>query len=308
MAIQWAKIRWEEISCPICRCTRRNLFWKGRASRYGAGPVFSVVECTGCGHLYETPRPVLEDFVDYILGEDRLYHPPEGLIKRMLAFFSRHFDARIITAALTRGARVLEVGCGDGQLLQRLSDQHVRAEGVEPDAGLARIAQKTGRCIHPTAFEGFRPGFPYDAAVLRYVIANLYHPMEAFRRLSNMLTPKGRLFLWIQDFTWMKKGAASRLIVQNGLPLWKHGFTRKSMAYALGENGFTILAVRQKILPNDVVNAAMEGLLTPRKTFFRGAHPSKAWRSLIPLLGLPGAFLLAGLNRSFRILVIAQKV
>jgi len=51
----------------------------------------------------------------------------------------------IITREIQPGARVLDLGCGDGQLLERLQrERQVRGQGVEIDAKAALGATERG--------------------------------------------------------------------------------------------------------------------------------------------------------------------
>ena len=49
-----------------------------------------------------------------------------------------HFHRWILRALPTRLDRVLDVGCGRGTLLARLAARAERAEGIDPDPGMAR--------------------------------------------------------------------------------------------------------------------------------------------------------------------------
>jgi 2-polyprenyl-3-methyl-5-hydroxy-6-metoxy-1,4-benzoquinol methylase len=40
-----------------------------------------------------------------------------------------------------RGARVIEIGCGDGRLTQRLARLGAQVDALDPDAGLIRAAR-----------------------------------------------------------------------------------------------------------------------------------------------------------------------
>jgi ubiquinone/menaquinone biosynthesis C-methylase UbiE len=109
-------------------------------------------------------------------------------------------------AELSRGQRVLEVGCGTGSLLVAIGRRHraVDLVGLDPDPkALARAARKARRAGIPVRLDrGFSDALPYDAASFDRVFSSfMYHHVPArekpamFREIARVLKPGGRLEL-----------------------------------------------------------------------------------------------------------------
>jgi SAM-dependent methyltransferase len=112
----------------------------------------------------------------------------------------------LAAAGLTPGARVLEVGCGSGELLGDLADvaeTHGATHGLERDSRAAEFAARrfAGRA-DVTVTQGdlmtFAPAEQFDLIVARWVFCFLPDPTSAIARLASWLAPGGRLV--IQDY------------------------------------------------------------------------------------------------------------
>jgi ubiquinone/menaquinone biosynthesis C-methylase UbiE len=112
----------------------------------------------------------------------------------------------VVQAELTRGQRVLEVGCGTGSLLITVGRQHPAVElvGLDPDpkalASAERKARRSG--VHLRLDRGFSDAMPYDDASFDRVLSSfMYHHVPAdekpamFREIHRVLKPGGRLEL-----------------------------------------------------------------------------------------------------------------
>lgn len=94
------------------------------------------------------------------------------------------------------GARLLDVGCGNGAFLRLASHIGWQAQGLEPDPTAAAAARSTGLQIE----EGHLPdtGLPsgyFEAVTLSHVIEHLHDPGRSLRELYRILAPGGRLWI-----------------------------------------------------------------------------------------------------------------
>ncbi len=99
------------------------------------------------------------------------------------------------------GARsALDVGCGDGLLLERLAPVCSRVTGIEPDPAAYKMAlertvtMKNGRVIRGDFLTAPLPPSSYDVLIFA---ASLHHmdAEEALLRATDLLTPGGALLV-----------------------------------------------------------------------------------------------------------------
>jgi SAM-dependent methyltransferase len=103
----------------------------------------------------------------------------------------RAFDA-VVAAALPAGSRILDVGCGDGGLVERLAALGFEAVGVDPRAPAHRRLIQ-GRVEDATGLGEF------DAIT---AVMALHHAElgAVARALTRLLRPRGRLF--VSELAW----------------------------------------------------------------------------------------------------------
>jgi len=109
---------------------------------------------------------------------------------------------------MTSGARVLDVGCGTGELMRRLRAKYPHAvlAGLDPVAEMLAVARDK-----LSGDEDLRTGYadalPWGAGAFDVVVScNMFHyishPVQALREMGRVLRPGGSLVLtdWCDDY------------------------------------------------------------------------------------------------------------
>jgi SAM-dependent methyltransferase len=120
-----------------------------------------------------------------------------GIIERVLDGF-RNYRAHKIAAKLPKQARILDIGCGNGNFLEFLSsNKDLELHGIERDMkAAARAMSKQGMTIKTTPLEtGDYPAEYFDAVTLFHVFEHLTHPAETLHIIEQILKPGGILYL-----------------------------------------------------------------------------------------------------------------
>lgn len=99
----------------------------------------------------------------------------------------------VLTVLPPPPARVLEVGCGAGDLARALDGAGLKVLAIDPEA-------PEGPIFRRTTLEELEPTEPYDAAVARYSLHHIENLNSALDKISSLLLPRGRLV--IEEFGW----------------------------------------------------------------------------------------------------------
>jgi hypothetical protein len=99
----------------------------------------------------------------------------------------------VLSALPPPPARVLEVGCGAGNLARALDGAGFGVLGIDPKA-------PEGPIFRRTTLEELDEAGLFEAAVARYSLHHIETLNPALNRIANFLTPEGKLI--IEEFGW----------------------------------------------------------------------------------------------------------
>lgn len=161
--------------------------------------------CPECGTWFLDPRPTEEDF-------DTIYPPDysaylmtadsgagNGLAFRAKALLERLKIRRYTAAVGALAGEVLDVGCGDGQLLDgfvRAGLARTELVGIEfHPGGIARARAKGYRVIAGRVEEAALEPARYRLVVMNQLIEHLVDPIAVLTKLGRSLVPGGHVFI-----------------------------------------------------------------------------------------------------------------
>ncbi len=149
--------------------------------------------------------------------------PAYDLLARLLGF-NRVYTTLIAQAELAEDHRVLEIGCGTGNLTARVKRAYpaIQVIGSDPDPLALRRAQRKSGTLAGIRFDrGYAQQLPYaDCEFDRVLSSMMLHHLEddtkaaAAAEVFRVLRPGGRLHLVdLSDGTTADDGLAARLIM-----------------------------------------------------------------------------------------------
>jgi SAM-dependent methyltransferase len=185
--------------CALCGSTS-SFFVFGTTDRRLklSGKTFRLVCCNECGLVYVDPIPSSHDLYSF--------YPKDSDTHSKLAWkvYSQIVNYKIYrqVARLTRGNRILDVGCGDGRLLSIFKRRGWDVFGVEISPTRFHIAKRElnlKTVFNCTVVEaGFESNY-FDAVVLNHVFEHLLDPERELEEIKRILKPFGFVYITVPN-------------------------------------------------------------------------------------------------------------
>jgi SAM-dependent methyltransferase len=217
------------------------------ARDYVTGDPFEIRRCGDCGLALTWPAPPPGEMGRFYpdayygnAGEKRFVGPVEGLQRAL--YGSR---VGLVERALGRGAaRVLDVGCGRGFLLDAFRRRGWEVEGTEmSEASSAHAREVLGMRVHLGPLESLAlPAESFDAITLWHVLEHVTTPVSLLSEIRRVLRPGGVLLVSVPNFRSLEARATRAGWFHLDVPRHLVHFTPETLDASLRQAGFEPLS------------------------------------------------------------------
>jgi 2-polyprenyl-3-methyl-5-hydroxy-6-metoxy-1,4-benzoquinol methylase len=226
-------------ACPVCGASDRTLEYKGIRDRwfFTAPGRWNIYRCSGCGTGYLDPRPnpstiglAYSSYYTHVPASAAETKPTSAWrhhrIAQRNAYLNEIYGYNLCPAAkrpprlvsLARrqrwdkhvcylrfpgaGAKLLDVGCGNGRFMMQMRDFGWNVVGVEPDPASANQAIRAGLNVYTGSLDTIEniENCSFDAVSLHHVLEHLHHPLKTLRRCWQLLKPGGVIVIATPNF------------------------------------------------------------------------------------------------------------
>jgi glycosyltransferase involved in cell wall biosynthesis/2-polyprenyl-3-methyl-5-hydroxy-6-metoxy-1,4-benzoquinol methylase len=244
-------------ACHVCQGVRIYYLFSACGHR--------VVRCEDCGLVFLNPQPSDDELAriygaDYFLGSasdagrQAASELKQATARRYLSEIRRYHGSAC--------GRLLEVGCGEGDLLVLAEADGWQVTGVEysPDAGkIARERLDNGEVQFGELAQAGLPSGHFDLCVISDVLEHVRSPLDFLREIHCVLKPGGTLFIATPSIdSW-----SARFLRQKWMEFKAEHLTyfdRQTLQTALFKSGFHDVIVQPgwKILTFDYIRKHFE--------------------------------------------------
>jgi 2-polyprenyl-3-methyl-5-hydroxy-6-metoxy-1,4-benzoquinol methylase len=242
-------------SCLLCGAPGAELYADRVDWLFDVPGNWSIRYCNGCHVAWVDPQPVPQDvgklYSRYYthVGKipvrrlERLRQTmvecavanlgyavdrPKRILPRLLSRvrpLARAAELQVLGLPASDIGELLDVGCGNGEFIDRMRSLGWRVSGVDPDPKAVSHAQSRGLKVFSSMVSDIPSGDQFDVLTLNHVIEHAIDPVDLLRECRNRLRPgTGRLVITTPNLGsvghWWFKGCWRGLEVPRHLVLF----------------------------------------------------------------------------------------
>ncbi len=263
--------------CPLCEGSHGRTVWQGS----GRGGVEKVIRCHDCGVAYNAPMPDEAALAAWYSGT--YFSNYYGGDRAQPSLRQRPFVQAAQRRLGGQAGRLLDVGCGVGDLCVAAQQEGWEAVGVELAPAAARQAAQRGVCVLTGKAEAvlgsdraeLKAGF--HMVVFRDSLVHMPRAREALQAAHALLRPGGWLALRVPNRhagVFAVARLAGRVMDTSGvlhLPAQVFHMDRVSLSAMLSRQGFQQVEVLGE----------SESVAENQGRYSRSRLADLAWRTLV---------------------------
>lgn len=253
------------ISCRICGSSKLGFLWKGKDRFYHLPGSFDLYRCEKCGlvfiHPFLSDAEIAgfypQDYYSY--GSSDANSKPQPAPGSKIFYYLKHplkaANALIYSKllrqnadiAIAPGSAVLDVGCGDGQYLQKKRAEGHRLFGVDiSSAALERLKkllpEATVHC--GPLWDAHFPAAYFDLIHLSHVVEHVAPIEQLASEIQRLLKPAGRAVIKVPNSASLTFRLFGPLWIHLDTPRHVYVFSKKNMRRFLEQRGFLVESCR----------------------------------------------------------------
>ncbi len=244
----------ENTSCLICSSDDSEILYTGFDRLFGDDDVYNLVECRECCFIYLNPRPTQKEL--------EKYYPPDyysfkkwkqktGLIKGIYRkakwnYLNRFDGTRFMgVPEYKKNGRILDFGCGSGEVLGILKRFGWETYGVEKNEEAANFARSKGLEIYQHDIDSLDvPNDYFDVVRLRSVLEHLQEPSKILYKIHRVLKPEGQLLLIVPNIESLPAKIFKSRWYHLDIPRHLYQFSKNSLGRLLEKHSFRTVSTR----------------------------------------------------------------
>jgi 2-polyprenyl-3-methyl-5-hydroxy-6-metoxy-1,4-benzoquinol methylase len=246
------QLRHESVACDLCGATDTSVRFtiENRAGRSGSmwlngqehtlTSLETIVQCRCCGLVYVNPRLAENANMTAYSTEQELEYFAKTRVVRLRAYAT--LLRNVPRWLATYPATLLDVGCGDGAMLEVARQCGIQVHGTEVNSALKDLVrERMGPDVLLSCDLDQAPTGHYDVATLINVIEHLRSPAAMLCKIHRLLRPDGLLLIHAPNLG----GIPARITGANWHQIRPYGhmyyFTIQTITKVLSKSGFALV-------------------------------------------------------------------
>lgn len=252
-----------EKKCIVCQGVNSKVLFFSKDRILNTGENFSIRECVNCGLLFIDPQPSAQSLKKYYASDKYFAYSESGkagFFMTIREYLIRNYYKRdILTKLLSffvhnsfgmpsyvKDGKVLDMGCGVGDILLLLRKIGFKVYGLEIDKKAVTLAREKGLDVKLGTFEaieGYKNNY-FDTIRLYHVIEHLDDPVECLRIARRKLRIGGELIMSTPNARCLSRFIFGRYWSSLDSPRHLFIFSPASLSLLVHKEGFQVASIK----------------------------------------------------------------
>ena len=236
--------------CPVCAADK--IAPQLTAKDYTVSQQqFSIWHCNNCTVRFTQDVPEQNAIGAFYQSDNYISHSDtkKGIVNSLYHLVrSRTLNAKrklIIDKVGMMKGEILDIGCGTGAFLNTMKTAGWGITGLEPDdTAIKKAAELYNiQAQLPEKLFELKPS-TYHAITMWHVLEHVYELHAYIKQLHNLLTPQGKIFIAVPNYTSYDAGLYNEHWAAYDLPRHLYHFSPQSMQHLLAQYSLTLTAIK----------------------------------------------------------------
>ncbi|MEA3479496.1 MAG: class I SAM-dependent methyltransferase [Bacteroidota bacterium] len=261
-------------TCPVCKNSSFSEYLECK-DHFLTRETFLIVECNSCHFRFTNPRPKEENNAAYYKSQEYISHSnvKGGLLNSLYHNVRNYTITRKykIVNRYASGNKILDIGCGTGQLLHHFKNKGWDTMGIEPDEGARKFAIDNYHLQITDLGSLISSGkYKFDVIMMWHVLEHVNQLDEYLQKIKSILHENGTFIVAVPNSNSWDAGHYKSNWAAYDVPRHLYHFDQGSINNLMEQHMFKL----EKTIPMKFdayyISLLSEKYRTGKENFFKG--------------------------------------
>jgi len=235
-------------NCPICGNDNFTVFLTS-IDHFLTKEKFNIVECSECGFTFINPRPEASQLAGYYESDEYISHSGtnKGIVNSVYKYVRNftHKSKLQIVSQYAKGNKILDIGCGSGELLGLFKKNSWETLGVEPNKNAREFAigHNGIDVVDEPRINEIENGSK-DVITMWHVLEHVSLVNDRLKEIYRILRDDGVVFIAVPNRISFDAVHYSEYWAAYDVPRHLYHFTPDTMEKLLKKHNFSIISYK----------------------------------------------------------------
>lgn len=259
-------------NCPICNSISHKTHIKSKDYSVSKKK-FTIVSCKDCDFLFTNPRPKDEDLGQYYVSDHYISHnnTRKNIFEKayqVVRKFNIKSKYRLVSEFFNSG-RILDIGCGTGEFLQKCKNKNWKTKGIEPSEIARKQAIENHNLDVDESTDLSELNDEFDIITMWHVLEHVTELNSTISEIKRLLSKDGKAIIAVPNTNSFDCSYYKEYWAAYDLPIHLYHFSKDSIVRVFEKHGFSLRKTNGMRFDSFYVSMLSEEHKSGNKKFFK---------------------------------------